>query len=151
MLWRMHTESFGELRAFIDLGRYSYRNRAIGAYLSALLVLTVLVAIIGARFYEAGPIVLVVILGLVGAGFHAWYWRLGWSRHPVLVALAHDPSKVVAAEVLGAQGRAALLEERQVEIRTEHASIMLTLHRDMLGGLSAALASHCPSIRLIGF
>jgi len=147
----MHRESFSDLRAFIDPGRTSYRNRAMGAYLSALVVLAVVVATTGARFYEAGPIVLVGILGLIGVGFHVWYWRLGWSRHPVLIALISDPSKVVAAEVLGAHGRAALLEDRQVEIRTRDATIMLTLHRDTLAGLGATLTSHCPLILLIGF
>jgi len=143
--------SLDDLRPFIDAGRFAYRNRAIGAYLAAIVVLAITIALTGARFYAAGPIVLVLILLAVGAGFHVWYARLAWGRHPVLVALTRAPHDVVAAEVLPARGREALLDERQVELRTAAATILLTVHRDALVGLARALVDHCGAIRLRGF
>jgi len=146
------TASLEDLRPFIDAGRHAYRNRAIGAYIAAIVALAITIAVAGARFYASGPIVLVAILALVGAGFHLWYVRLGWDRHPVLIALARAPREIVAADVLPAQGREALLDERQVELRSAAgATILLTVHRDSLAGLGRTLVDHCGAIRLRGF
>jgi hypothetical protein len=147
----MSDDGLSELRPFVDAGRHAYRNRAIGCYGAALVVLLIDVAVAGTAFLSSGPIVLVAILALAGAGFHVWYARLDWGRHPVLVALRRSPADVIAAQVLGAHGRAALLDERQVELRTASAALMLTVHRDLVAGLGAALAARCPAIRLGGF
>ncbi len=147
----MTYESLRLLRFHIDRGRHTYRNFAIGAYLAGLVVVGITIAAAGAEFYSQGPMVLVGILALVGALYHAWYWRLGWSRHPVLIALETSPDEIVRAHVVVAQGKAALLNERQVVIGTEAASVMLTIERNGLEGLGEALRVHCPQAVLTGF
>jgi len=145
------TESFHLLRHHIDRGRHSYRNRAIGFYASALVVLALTAAVSGSSFYRQGPMVLVGILAIAGVGFHLWYRHLSWSRHPVLVALQTKPEAVTRARVMSAHGKAARLNERQVSIGTESASMMLTVRTDDLPGLATTLREHCPSASLAGF
>lgn len=143
--------SLADLRPIIDRARHAIRNRALGLYAAALVVMAIVAALTGASFYEQGPMVLVGILALAGAGFHLWYWRIAWERHPVLRALVNAPSEIAIAMVLPAEGRAALLDERQVEIATRNASILLTVQRSDLGPLASALAARCPSSTLKAF
>lgn len=147
----MEDEALATLRPYVDRGRHAYRNRAIGLYVAAGVVLAITAAVAGADFYRAGPILLVVVLALAGAGSHLWYRRLDWAKHPVLLALATAPGDVVAADVLAAPGRAGLSNERQVEIRTARASVLLTNATAELSALGEALAARCPKARVRGF
>jgi len=139
------------VRFHVDRGRHKRRNAAIGAYVAALAVVGVTAAGTGVNFYTQGPMVLVGILVLVGAMFHAWYWSLSWSRHPVLLALETRPSEVVRAQVVAARGKAALANVREVVVGTETASLVLTIDLNSLEGLGEALQSHCSEITLAGF
>lgn len=143
--------TLARLRPLVDRGRHAYRNRAIGCYAGAAAVLAITAAISGSRFYAQGPMVLVGILALTGAFFHAWYRRLGWDRHPVLVALQRAPETIVRVVREPALGRAALLDERQVSISTRDASILLTVAVADLDALAEALIAHCPDARFDGF
>jgi hypothetical protein len=144
-------ETLAVLRPYVDRGRHAYRNRAVALYAAALVVLAITVMIAGASFYRSGPIVLVGILACGGLVFHLWYRSLDWARNRVLVALAQRPAEVIAARVLPAEGRAALIDDRQVEVRTSDATILLTVDRHELGPLRDALAAHCPSCQLRGW
>jgi hypothetical protein len=147
----MDDASLRIVRFHVDRGRHSYRNRALGCYGAALVVLGITAAVAGAEFYRQGPMVLVGILGLAGVGFHLWYRTLSWSRHPVLIALASAPETIERAAVATAVGRARRLDERQVVISAGDASVMLTVKVTDLAGLGEALRAHCPDIELSGF
>lgn len=142
---------FSALRLAIDRGRTAYRNRAIGCYVAAGVVLALTVALAGADFYKSGPMVLVGFLGLAGGGFHLWYRSLSWGRHRVLLAIRDAPERVTSATVVRAAGKAALLEERQVTIATNDAEIMLTVNVKAIGELGEALEAWCANITLEGF
>lgn len=144
-------ETFGPVRQLVDRGRAHYRNLALGCYAVALALAGITAYVSGWSFYRAGPMVLVGLLAGVGAIYHAWYRRLRWSRHPVLIALETDPAEIIDAIVTNGAGLGALGNDRFVTISISGAAIMLTVHRRELPAIAAALRAHCPSAELIGF
>lgn len=147
----MSDESLRTVRFHVDRGRHGYRNRAIGLYVAALAVVGITAAFTGADFYMQGPMVLAGMLALAGAGFHFWYWRLDWRRHPVLVALETNPDEVVRAEVVVPTRKEARLDERQVTISTKAAWLLISVNITDLEGLGDALRNHCTNVVLTGF
>ncbi|MEO8704594.1 MAG: hypothetical protein ABI867_31355 [Kofleriaceae bacterium] len=139
------------MSVLIDRGRHALRNRAIGLYVAAGIVVAITAAITGREFYKQGPMVLVGILVIPAVVYHLWYRRLDWDRHPVLVALRDAPERIVSAVIEPAHGREALLNESQVTISTDQRWLMLTLAKTDLDLFGKLLREHCPRIELPGF